>query len=493
MVVRCPRASDVRVAALLALAVVTAACTRSPDPGARRLLDLPETLHGGTVAIAEDGKTWAFVETTPAGERIVARGFTGPLHARVARPQFAPRTNALYYWAKDPVGEDEHIVFAMPDGRTVPTDLSEPGPLVFSADGSRVAAAAIRRDTVPGETGSDGRPVIRERVVMLVDGVEIGRWARTSQPSFSPDGKHVAFVHEDEDGRGAVVVDGEVRHEIAPVEGTCATAVMSTARTLHSVLTARWLPDGKLLALGRDRDGFSVYLDDERVASYPTTQHEGGSAFVVALDDQCRVRPAIAPRSFRVAEKAPVAAWWERIAGNAERWRVVRNGAPVDDVLCDAPWEGEPPQLSADGRQCAYACVTLHGPTSREVAVITPGGKRHGPYAGIWGISFDDDGEHVTWGASNGAPQRAWSIYADGVPVVERAQAVFRPRFTPDGSRVVWEAQRSPRGRYTLGVGPRRLAAFDEVYWGPEFPTRDRVAWVVRRRQRIVRIVADVR
>ncbi len=212
---------------------------------------------------------------------------------------------------------------------------------------------------------------------------------------------------------------------------------------------------------------------------------------MIALSEECRVRPALAPRSFRLADAAPVAAWWERVAGDPERWRVVLNGKPADDVLCDSIWQDEPPQISTDGRVTAYACVMHREAALDEVFVVTPGGRRHGPYHAIWGISFSDDDKRVTWGAASEAADRAWSVYADGEPVVEGFPAVFRPRFTPDGEDVVWEAQRSRRGRSVLGIGTRRLASFDEVYWGPEFPARDRVAWVVRRGQRLVRIIAD--
>ncbi len=474
-----------RPAGAIILAAICAACSRSPDPGNRLVTTLPETFHRGSLVISADGKRYAYVDSAPAGERVVASGYVGPLHPRCGRPRFAPKTNALFYWAADYVEGVPKVFFVTPE-TVVPMESSEPGALVFSPDGTRWAML----ESANGATGDGGES--EAGAVVYVDGSEIGRWAHASLPSFSPDGKHVAFVYEDADRNGAVMVDGERLRPIDALDGPCAAALDSATGSYVSVLSARYVTDGRLLVVGRDRDEFTVDLDGERLASYPNTEREGGSGFVIALSEECRVRPAIAPRSFRLAEAAPVAAWWERVAGDQEHWRVVLNGKPVDEVLCDDVWEDEPPQISVDGRATAYACIMHHQASFDDIFVVTPGGRRHGPYRAIWGISFSDDAKRVTWGASNGDADRAWSIFVDGEPLVARFQAVFRPRFTPDGKRVVWEAQRSRRGRSLLGIGTRPLASFDDVYWGPEFPARDRVEWIVRRKDRLVRVVADI-
>lgn len=427
----------------------------------------------------------------PEGERVVTRGSISPLHAHIARPRFAPKSNMLVYWAKDPTSDGDRVFIVTPD-RAVQTDIVEPGPVTFSDDGSRWGTVAPVREPIPGEVDEQGEPRFQTVAVVIIDGLEMGRWAHASPPSFSPDGKHVAFVFEDGRGCGAVFVDGVRRRTIAPLEGPCAPSAVTDNGTAFSILSTHYLPNGKLLALVRDRDGFTLYLDDDRLAAYPTTAFEGGAGFVVSPTEECRVGSAIAPRSFRVAEHGPVAAWWERVAGETEKWRVVRNAVPVDDVLCDRPWGDEPPQLSSDGRVTAYACVMEHTDKPDDVDVVTPGGHRHGPYHAIWGISFSDDGKRVTWGASDGTVKRPWSIVVDGKPLVEGFPAIFRPRFTPDGEQVVWQARRSGSGRSVLGIGTRRLASFDEVYWGPDFPARDRVAWIIRRGTRLVRVVADV-
>ncbi len=91
----------------------------------------------------------------------------------------------------------------------------------------------------------------------------------------SPDGKHVAFVYEDGDRHGALIVDGERKRAMDPLEGPCAAALDSAAGNYVSVLSARYLSDGSLLVVARDRDGFTVDLDGKRLASYPNTEREG--------------------------------------------------------------------------------------------------------------------------------------------------------------------------------------------------------------------------
>ena len=476
------------MAVVIALAI-SAACSRSPgslsdpapapEPRSGRILELPGAYHRGSIAVSTDGKRFAFVETTPEGERVVADGYTGPSYGRCARPRFAPKSNALFYWAANAVDEVVKVVLVTPKA-IVPTDVREPGALAFSPDGARWAMLGSMNEEVPNRGGgdqssepADAEP--RERAIVLVDGSEFGRSASASFPSFSPDRKHVAFVYEDDDHGGAVIVDGKRQRPIGSVEGVCGPSVNSATSGYFSILSARYVSDGRLLVVARDRDGFTVDLGDERLASYPRSAREGGGAFVIAPSEECRVLPAIGPRSFRVAEQAPVAAWWERIAGEEEQWRVVRNGKPVDDVLCDAPWEDEPPQLSSDGTAVAYACVMHQTSAPDQVTVVTPGGQRHGPYSGIWGISFSDDAKGVTWGASSGIGDRAWSIVVDGAPLVERFQSVFRPRFTPDGTRVVWEAQRSARGRSVARRRPTSGGELRRGILGTGFPhTRSR-------------------
>jgi hypothetical protein len=223
--------------------------------------------------------------------------------------------------------------------------------------------------------------------------------------------------------------------------------------------------------------------DGERLASYPASVI-GAQGVQVLGGEECRIAAAIVPTSFARASKAPVAAWWERLAGTEERWRAVRDGRPVDEHVCTRFWATHPPELSPDGRRVAYACAV-----GSDVFLIADG-VRHGPYADVWGIAWSEDGRHFLYGASDGGPERAWAIYVDGVNRLPRRELVWRPRF---GTVLAWQAQRERSELAMLGIERRPLVRFDDVLWGPTFTSRRRVAWVIRRGRRLTRIEVDAR
>jgi hypothetical protein len=190
--------------------------------------------------------------------------------------------------------------------------------------------------------------------------------------------------------------------------------------------------------------------------------------------------------SLAIAEDAAVAAWWERPAGGVERWRVVRNGKPVDDVTCGGYWPSHPPVLSPDGEHVLYVCPEMTGPSEGGVRVVHDGGFL-GTYDDVWGPELSADGEHVAYGAARGGGDQPWRLYRDGEAVSGPQWSVWRPRFTPDSETLAWEMQseRAVRGR--TGVERIRLASFDDILRGPEFRD-DVVWWVIRRGKRVVRV-----
>ncbi len=125
--------------------------------------------------------------------------------------------------------------------------------------------------------------------------------------------------------------------EIGASRGQSAAAAAS-----HRALSRR----RELLIVARDADGWGVERRDAMgVVS---------GSNIDPPDDDCRNMAVLAHGSFRRAEEAPVVAWFERLPGEAEHWRVLRNGAPIDDFLCTAPSRRQP-GADADGRHIADA------------------------------------------------------------------------------------------------------------------------------------------
>ncbi len=303
--------------------------------------------------------------------------------------------------------------------------------------------------------------------MLFVDGAEHGRHRDASLPSFSPDARHVAYLTEHDDRRVALVVDGRETTTFDAPEAECGRAAKRAAP--HPDLPGRhqvqYLADGSLLVMTRDRDGWGVYRDRERLASYAASDWEGGVT-------ECKDAASFHPVGVRTAEGAPVAVWWERSAGENERWRVVRNGQPIDEVVCDGFWRAQPPELSRDGSHSAYACAARDLGGEGDVFVIKDG-ARYGPYKELWGIALSQDGTHVAYGATVGGGERPWSFYVDGKKVRGAGyEAVWRPRLAKDGVTLAWEARLSREGRGILGVNERVVGSFDEVLWGPDVRSR---------------------
>jgi hypothetical protein len=207
------------------------------------------------------------------------------------------------------------------------------------------------------------------------------------------------------------------------------------------------------------------------------------------VEDPAPGTAAIVPESVVVAEKAPVAVWWERLAAPTEQWRVVRDGAPVDGLVCGRFWRDQPPALSPDGRHVAYPCFTKDV-FGRNEGYVVLDGRRFGPYRNVWGIRLSDDGEHVAYGAADDHPTRPWSFHVDARRLRLRFDEVWRPRLSPDGDRLAWAARRGDRP--FVGLDDGIVAAFDDVLWGPRF-SQGAVSWVIRRGRKVTRLDATTR
>ena len=147
----------------------------------------------------------------------------------------------------------------------------------------------------------------------------------------------------------------------------------------------------------------------------------------------------------------------------------MRDGVPVDDVTCGMHFTAQPPQLSADGDTVAYVCPDDDG------ATVVVGDRRYGPYPTVSGVSLA--GGHVAWVAGP-----TWFRDGEALPGAWTNASV--PRLDPTGAHVAGEADGA------LVLDGRRLARFDQKLSGPSFDEPDRVAWVIRRGRRVVRLTA---
>jgi hypothetical protein len=338
---------------------------------------------------------------------------------------------------------------------------------------------------------SEGSEKVRGPVVVLADGVELGRYPDAAIPAFSPSGS-LAYLVESEGSRIALIVDGQERRVYDPPRSKCAVAIKRNpvGPNLQPQFRLEYLADGSLLVLAQDEEGWAMYRDDTRVASYPASHGTTGSV-PFGFGDPCANARAFAPSWLGIASGTPVVAWWERLEGSEDRWRVVVDGKPVDEHLCGRFWGGHPPELSADGRHVMYPCAPL-GETAEGPGSLILDGREFGPYQGIWGQALSQDGRHVTYGASDGSPERPWSIYVDDKAIAGPFPGVWRPRLDPTAQHVAWQADGGGDQRGILGVDGRRVASFDDILWGPEFGPDGTASWVIRRGRKVTRLAVPV-
>jgi hypothetical protein len=319
---------------------------------------------------------------------------------------------------------------------------------------------------------------------VVVDGGSPERAPDVSVPSFSADGRHVAYLEADAHRALTLVVDGERRTTYPAPKNPCSVPLRPPpgAAGLSPRVDARYLADGTMVVVAQDREGWAIFRNAERIASYPGLATLGDQPIVSGAEG-CSKAAAFAPSSLGVAPEAPVVAWWERPAGEEERWRVLVDGHPIDDRTCIRWWTSQPPEFSPDGRHIVYPCTSPDG----DVFIVFDG-RQHGPYGDVWGFTVSDDGKHVAYGASEGGEERNWALYIDGKALTKRYVSVWRPRWSPKSDQLVWEASPSRAPNGVLGLGPRKLVGFDEVLWGPTFEPTGLVSWAIRRGRKVTRI-----
>ena len=139
------------------------------------------------------------------------------------------------------------------------------------------------------------------------------------------------------------------------------------------------------------------------------------------------------------------------------------------------------------GRLAAFPCSVRFDDRGEAIKIVH-GLRQYGPYPEVWALGLSDDGKHLAYGASNGSLDLGWAIYVDGVLRSEQYYAIWRPRFDPTGQHVAWEAMRSPQGPNVVVLDGRALASFDDLLRGPLFDRPGEVSWIVRRRNRLVRL-----
>jgi hypothetical protein len=445
------------------------------------VLTLPKDYQKGSLIFSEDGTKYAFVIENSEGQRVVENGVPQESYAQCVRLRFSPRTNRLFYWALDQSGGKRQVVLVA-DAKVIPTSFASNGSLFFSANGARWAA-------VGGEQGKqEGDKILVGEVVVFADGQEVGRYRDASWPSFSLDGKHLAFLSKDDTSRISLIVDGQKRTTYAAPAVKCSYAMTASVigPNLPPLFSVEYMSDGTLLILTQDQNGWTLYRDDKPVSSYLQNVWGGGSLQVMVFEE-FKTAASILASSIATAESTPVAAWWERMAGEKEQWRVVRDGRPVDKIVCPGFWSDDSPSVSANGKRCGYTAFQKSAEGNDDIFVVVDGTK-FGPYKNTWGFKFSRDGKRFAYAASDGSKESPWRYYADGKALAPTYGSVYPPVFSDGGTHLAWRAERGSKP--VLALDGNEAAVGEEALWGPMFNKAGRVGWMVKDGDKVIRCSA---
>jgi hypothetical protein len=472
------------VSGLLGALAVVRTSPSAPEPLAltkRTLARLPHKVKVTRLVTSDDGSRQASVQILPEGGcHVVDNGIASKAYRECGQHVFffSGGKGQLFYDVVDEANQSWLVV----DG--VPIAMAEPrgDGLAWSRNGGRRWAATGLAADRGGGDGAD--------VVVATDGTVLGPWVDASRPTVRDDDGGVAVVVQHPDATLGLVVDGAERRRY-PADATPCGLPPPPAAELPRHVQLRYLSDGRLVQVAPAPDGWAVYRDDEVLAAYPVHVPVAVSGRgSQEPPPECEQPPAVQVGSISVAERAPVAAWWERVAGKTGgddlRWRVSRDGESAGPVLCRWPAE-DTIALTPDGRHVGFACaVGGAGPTAEVYAVLD--GRRFGPYRQVWGVGISPDGSQLTYAAAAGGGATPWRVYRDGVPLSRSYWSIWPPRFSPDGRHVAWEALIDSGGRGVAGVDGDAVALFDGILSGPLFPAPNQVAWVALRGRRVVRL-----
>jgi hypothetical protein len=483
----------------------------------------------GSLVVSHDHRHFAWIDRRGGRCRVVADRERGPFFAQCANPLYSPDGKILAYWASSE-RSDPPKVQLVANGHRSDVVVANQGPIAFGAKGGWAAAAQARSATLPAPSGEvkpspaatgeepqpspaatavwaspspapkEGATLPRQPVVVFDASGVLGEHPDTTSPVVSPDGEHVAYIAADEEHRQRLFVDGKVRRDFGRPEGAHLPAIKPAKEgpNLEPETTLHYLSDGTLAGVALGEAGWTVFHEDEVWAAYPAIHMPPEAPFQVD-DPTLRESSGIVAGSFTVAEDAPMACWWERMAGEVDRWRVLCNGKPIDSQTCEVQSPGVPISIAANGGGAAYVCrstpqtETTPDPAPKNLWIVV-NGERQGPHRFVWGVSLSPDGKHYGYAAADSLDE-PWFYVIDGKRHDGPWQQTFPPRFSADGKTAVWAASGDEEGRRVdLVIGGNIVTRAELIMKPPLFLGSGedlQVQWAVKRGKSVRRVIAS--
>lgn len=504
-----PGRANARARRLAAIAFLLLwSCGRGDGSLAVRSEAIGHLGHGyrlGSLIVSRDHRHLAWVKQVAGRCRVVVDRRIGPPFPYCSDPLFSPDGATVAYWAGEKKEREQKAQLVV-NGRAAAAAFGGDGPIGFGKRGGAWAAIApafgtVDADEDPNAHEPDSKTAARpeRRLIAIAATGVLGEYYDTSAPALSPDGSHVAFVAADAAGIQRLVVDGRVARSFGPPLPSAIPTFRQRkpGPNLEPESTAAYLSDGSLVAVALGEKGWTFVHGDEVWATYAAARLPK-SGFDAA-DPQVASQRSFLAQSLATADDAPVACWWERVEGGAERWRVACNGQPIDRQVCTYFDSDVPIAVAASTRAAAYACQ-INPPDSPEPPSedsseapknvwVVVGGKPLGPHRFVWGVDLSSDGTHYAYAAADTIAD-PWFYVVDGRRYDGPWEQAYPPKLSPDGSTVVWAASRDPKARrQDLVYDGRTVARAEMIMTPPVFRGEREVEWAVKRGNSVRRVI----
>jgi Tol biopolymer transport system component/predicted Ser/Thr protein kinase len=403
---------------------------------------VPAALTAGAIAAAAliAWGAWKFWPSPPTLADRLTRGATlSPVLSSV-RPASDPSLSLdgkmVTFAAEDEQGQVDVYVARVAGGariRVTNDPDAESGPR-FSADGERLAFGARRQN---------GPPEVR--VVPALGGDAIATITNAASPAWAGDGR-LAYLRQAASGNMELVV--------SRIDGGEARTILAGDAAFPFLRSPSWSPEADEIAVVRSTGG---------VAGEIWLVPLSGAAPRVLVDDPPTVYshwPSYTPDGTAIL-------YASNRGGTTNIWLHPRDGGtPVK--LTTGPGADETPSIASDG---TIAFVNSRWKNVLE-AYAFPGGApkilaSHMPF--IWAPAVDPSGREIAFSRSevDGA-WHVWTVPIDGgTPrrLTDSAAGELYPRYTPDGSRILFHTWNAPR---RVGAVPRAGGSVQMLPFGAD-------------------------
>ena len=306
-----------------------------------------------------------------------------------------------------------------------PAEVIKDAQYFISPDGARVAYWVGGR----GLTARGPEHIMGDGVRLVLDGVPHAPYQILNPPTFSQDGRHVAYLAGTKEGMVLVVNGREHDHGVTGVKGSPVVSPDGSRVAYVSVVDKEkyaLVVDGKNHS-PYDGIGSVRFSDDGKRVAYAARR---GEKWLVVVDQGAEGKqyPALLRESIQFSPDGEHLAYVAQL--DAQKWTLVIDGK---ETPAAPGFLVGSPRFSPDGKKLGVM-LKLAEDKKRLVINGKPVGEE---FEAVSPFVYSPDGQHVS---HCGARAKKWMVVRDGV-AGKAYDDVGQPVFSKDGSTVVYAAK----------------------------------------------------